>query len=373
MQDMEFTIQKGKLWMLQTRNGKRTAQAALRIAVEMCDEGLIDKKEAVRRVDPAQLDQLLHPMIDPKAKKEVLGKGLPASPGAASGQIVFSADEAEAWAKAGKKVILTRIETSPEDIGGMHVAQGILTTRGGMTSHAAVVARGMGTPCVAGAGDLRIDYAAKTLTAGNTVLNEGDMITIDGSNGEVLKGEVPKIQPELTGDFGKLMAWVDEIRTLKVRANAETPLDASHRAQLRLRGHRAVPHRAHVLRPAADHPRPRDDRRQHRDERRAALDKLLPYQRDDFVQLFTIMAGLPVTIRLLDPPLHEFLPHTDADIGEVAKAAGKTVADVKAKALAAARSQPDARPPRLPAGGHLSRKSTRCSAGRSSRRSPTSR
>jgi pyruvate, orthophosphate dikinase len=332
MQDMEFTIQKGKLWMLQTRNGKRTAAAALRIAVEMCEEGLIDSKEAVRRVDPAQLDQLLHPMIDPKAKKDVLGKGLPASPGAASGQIVFSADEAEAWAKAGKKVILTRIETSPEDIGGMHVAQGILTTRGGMTSHAAVVARGMGTPCVAGAGELRIDYAAKTITAGNVVLSEGDTITIDGSTGQVLKGEVPKIQPELTGDFGKLMAWVDQIRTLKVRANAETPLDASTARNFGCEGiglcrtehmffdpQRIIHVREMIVANTVE-------------ERRAALEKLLPYQRDDFIQLFTIMAGLPVTIRLLDPPLHEFLPHTDADMAEVAKAAGKTVDDVKAKA-----------------------------------------
>jgi pyruvate,orthophosphate dikinase len=340
MQDMEFTIQKGKLWMLQTRNGKRTAQAALRIAVEMCEEGVIDKKEAVRRVDPAQLDQLLHPMIDPKAKKEVLGKGLPASPGAASGQIVFSAEDAEAWSKAGKKVILTRIETSPEDIGGMHVAQGILTTRGGMTSHAAVVARGMGTPCVAGAGDLRIDYRAKTLTAGNVVLNEGDTITIDGSNGQVLKGEVPKIQPEMTGNFGTLMAWVDEIRTLKVRANAETPLDASTARNFGCEGiglcrtehmffdpQRIIHVREMIVANTEA-------------ERRTALDKLLPYQRDDFVQLFTIMSGLPVTIRLLDPPLHEFLPHTEADMAEVAKAAGKTVNDVKDKASQLHESNP---------------------------------
>jgi pyruvate,orthophosphate dikinase len=340
MQDMEFTIQKGKLWMLQTRNGKRTAQAALRIAVEMCEEGVIDKKEAVRRVDPAQLDQLLHPMIDPKAKKEVLGKGLPASPGAASGQIVFSAEDAEAWAKAGKKVILTRIETSPEDIGGMHVAQGILTTRGGMTSHAAVVARGMGTPCVAGAGDLRIDYRAKTLTAGNVVLNEGDTITIDGSNGQVLKGEVPKIQPEMTGNFGTLMAWVDEIRTLKVRANAETPLDASTARNFGCEGiglcrtehmffdpQRIIHVREMIVANTEA-------------ERRTALDKLLPYQREDFVQLFTIMSGLPVTIRLLDPPLHEFLPHTEADMAEVAKAAGKTVNDVKDKASQLHESNP---------------------------------
>jgi len=332
MQDMEFTIQKGKLWMLQTRNGKRTAAAALRIAVEMCEEGVIDKAEAVKRVDPAQLDQLLHPMIDPKATKDPLGKGLPASPGAASGQIVFSAEDAEAWAKAGKKVILTRIETSPEDIGGMHVAQGILTTRGGMTSHAAVVARGMGTPCVAGAGELRIDYAAKTITAGNRVLKEGDVITIDGSNGQVLNGEVPKIQPELTGDFGKLMGWVDEIRKLRVRANAETPLDASTARNFGCEGiglcrtehmffdpQRIIHVREMIVATTLE-------------ERRAALEKLLPYQRDDFIKLFTIMAGLPVTIRLLDPPLHEFLPHTDADFAEVANAAGKTVADVKAKA-----------------------------------------
>jgi pyruvate, phosphate dikinase len=332
MQDMEFTIQKGKLWMLQTRNGKRTAQAALRIAVEMAEEGLIDKAEAVRRVDPAQLDQLLHPMIDPKASKDQLGKGLPASPGAASGQIVFSADDAEAWAKAGKKVILVRIETSPEDIGGMHVAEGILTTRGGMTSHAAVVARGMGKPCVSGSGDLRIDYAAKTLTAGNRVLKEGDTITIDGSNGQVLNGEVPKIQPEMTGNFGKLMQWVDGIRTLKVRANAETPLDASTARNFGCEGiglcrtehmffdPKRIIHVREMIVATSEA------------ERRVALDKLLPYQREDFVQLFTIMAGLPVTIRLLDPPLHEFLPHTDADMEEVAKAAGKTVADVKAKA-----------------------------------------
>ncbi|MBK8173828.1 MAG: pyruvate, phosphate dikinase [Rhodospirillales bacterium] len=340
MQDMEFTIQKGKLWMLQTRNGKRTAAAALRIAVEMCKEGVIDKKEAVKRVDPAQLDQLLHPMIDPKAPKESLGKGLPASPGAASGQVVFTADEAEEWAKAGKKVMLVRIETSPEDIGGMHVSQGILTTRGGMTSHAAVVARGMGIPCVAGAGDLRIDYKAKTLTSGNTVLNEGDVITIDGSTGAILKGDVPKIQPALTGDFGTLMGWVDEIRKLKVRANAETPLDAKTARNFGCEGiglcrtehmffdpKRIIHVREMIVANTET-------------ERRVALDKLLPYQRDDFIQLFTIMTGLPVTVRLLDPPLHEFLPHTDADMAEVAKAAGKTVEDVKAKASQLHESNP---------------------------------
>ncbi|MGF1641434.1 MAG: pyruvate, phosphate dikinase [Rhodospirillales bacterium] len=332
MQDMEFTIQQNKLWMLQTRTGKRTAQAALRIAVEMCEEGLIDKAEAVKRVDPAQIDQLLHPMLDPKAKKEVLGKGLPASPGAASGQIVFTAEDAERWVKEGKKVILTRIETSPEDIGGMHVAEGILTTRGGMTSHAAVVARGMGTPCVAGAGDLKVDYKAKTLTAGGVVLKEGDVITLDGGSGQVLKGEVPKIQPELTGNFGKLMAWVDEFRTLKVRANAETPLDASTARNFGCEGiglcrtehmffdPQRITHVREMIVANTEQ------------ERRTALDKLLPYQKQDFVELFTIMPGLPVTIRLLDPPLHEFLPHTDADMAEVARAAGTDVATVKARA-----------------------------------------
>ena len=332
MQDMEFTIQQNKLWMLQTRTGKRTAQAALRIAVEMCEEGLIDKAEAVKRVDPAQIDQLLHPMLDPKAKKEVLGKGLPASPGAASGQIVFTAEDAERWVKEGKKVILTRIETSPEDIGGMHVAEGILTTRGGMTSHAAVVARGMGTPCVAGAGDLKVDYKAKTLTAGGVVLKEGDVITLDGGSGQVLKGEVPKIQPELTGNFGKLMAWVDEFRTLKVRANAETPLDASTARNFGCEGiglcrtehmffdPQRITHVREMIVANTEQ------------ERRTALDKLLPYQKQDFVELFTIMTGLPVTIRLLDPPLHEFLPHTDADMAEVARAAGTDVATVKARA-----------------------------------------
>jgi len=332
MQDMEFTIQQNKLWMLQTRTGKRTAQAALKIAVEMCEEGLINKEEAILRMDPAMLDQLLHPMLDPKAEKKVLGKGLPASPGAASGQIVFTADEAETWVKEGKKVILTRIETSPEDIGGMHVAEGILTTRGGMTSHAAVVARGMGTPCVAGAGDLTVDYSAKTLTAGGVVLKEGDMITLDGASGSVMEGEVPKILPELTGDFGKLMGWVDEVRTLKVRANAETPLDASTARNFGCEGiglcrtehmffdpQRIIHVREMIL--ASDE-----------NDRRVALEKLLPYQRKDFVDLFTIMAGLPVTVRLLDPPLHEFLPHTDADMADVAKAAGSDVSTLKARA-----------------------------------------
>jgi len=340
MQDMEFTIQKGKLWMLQTRNGKRTAQAALKIAVEMAESGLIDRREAVSRVEPAQLDQLLHPMIDPKAKKEVLGKGLPASPGAASGQIVFTADDAEAWTKEGKKVILTRIETSPEDIHGMHAAQGILTTRGGMTSHAAVVARGMGTPCVAGAGELRVDYKAKTLTVGNTVLGEGDMVTIDGSTGQVLKGDVPKIQPEVSGTFGTLMEWVDEIRTLKVRANAETPLDASTARKFGCEGI-GLCRTEHMF---FDPQRIINVRQmivaRNEEERRAALDKLLPYQRQDFVELFNIMEGLPVTIRLLDPPLHEFLPHSEAEMREVAKAAGVDLETVQQRAQQLHESNP---------------------------------
>ena len=332
MQDMEFTIQQNKLWMLQTRTGKRTSQAALRMAVEMCEEGLIDKAEAVKRVEPGQLDQLLHPMIDPEAEAHPLGKGLPASPGAASGQIVFTAEDAEAWVKEGKKVILTRIETSPEDIGGMHVAEGILTTRGGMTSHAAVVARGMGKPCVAGAGTLRVDYKAKTLTAGNTVLQEGDSITLDGTTGNVLEGDVPKIQPEVTGSFAKLMGWADELRTLRVRANAETPLDASTAREFGCEGiglcrtehmffdpQRIIHVRQMILAEGEE-------------ARRAALDKLLPYQRQDFVELFDIMGGLPLTIRLLDPPLHEFIPHTEAEMEEVARAAGADPTKMKARA-----------------------------------------
>ncbi len=334
MQDMEFTVQQNKLWMLQTRTGKRTAKASLKIAIDMVDEGLIDRAEAVRRIDPAQLDQLLHPTLDPAAERSILGKGLPASPGAASGQVVFSAEEAEAWADKGKAVMLVRMETSPEDIGGMHVSQGILTTRGGMTSHAAVVARGMGIPCVAGAGDLRVDYDNKTLTAADGgEIKEGAVITIDGATGEVMRGEVPTIQPELTGDFAKLMEWVDEIRTLGVRANAETPKDAETARNFGAEGiglsrtehmffdpERIIHMREMII--AADE-----------DERRAALAKLLPYQREDFAALFRIMAGLPVTIRLLDPPLNEFLPNTDEEMAEVAKAAGINIAVVKARKL----------------------------------------
>ena len=334
MQDIEFTVQEGKLWMLQTRSGKRTAKAALKIAVAMVQEGLIDKKEAVRRVEPASLDQLLHPTLDPKAKRDILTKGLPASPGAASGKVVFNADEAEQMAAAGEKVILVRIETSPEDIHGMHAAQGIVTSRGGMTSHAAVVARGMGRPCVSGAGSLRIDYKANQLMVGDRVVKKGDLITIDGARGEVMVGAVATIQPELSGDFAELMGWADQIRRLKVRANAETPLDAATARKFGAEGiglcrtehmffeaDRIVSVREMILSDTEK-------------GRRAALDKLLPIQREDFKELFRIMRGLPVTIRLLDPPLHEFLPHTDAEVDEIAKASG--VAPTKLRARAAA-------------------------------------
>ena len=322
MQDMEFTVQQNRLWILQTRNGKRTAAAALKIACDLVREGLIDKREAVRRIDPAQLDQLLHPTLDPSATRDVVGRGLPASPGAASGQIVFTAEEAEEWVKAGKKVVLVRNETSPEDIGGMHVAEGILTTRGGMTSHAAVVARGMGTPCVSGAGEIKVDGKNKVMLAGGREFAEGDIITLDGTTGEVMKGEVATIKPELTGDFGELMGWVDEFRTLGVRANAETPLDTQTAVDFGAEGiglsrtehmffdpERIVHMREMIL--------ARDP-----EARRAAITKLLPYQRDDFTALFRIMNGLPATIRLLDPPLNEFLPHTDEEMQAVADAAG---------------------------------------------------
>ena len=332
MQDMEFTVESGKLWMLQTRNGKRTAKAALRIAVELASEGLITQDEAVNRVEPAALDQLLHPTIDPKAERKILATGLPASPGAASGEIVFNSDDAEAAKKAGRKVILVRIETSPEDIHGMHAAEGILTTRGGMTSHAAVVARGMGKPCVSGAGSIRVDYAAQTLTVAGQTLKKGEIITIDGSTGQVLLGEVEMLEPELSGEFATLMGWADKARRMKVRANAETPLDAKtarnfgaegiglcRTEHMFFEGDRIVAVREMIL---------SDDEA----GRRAALAKLLPMQREDFVELFTIMSGLPVTIRLLDPPLHEFLPHTEAEMQEVAKAMDVSADKLKRRA-----------------------------------------
>jgi len=322
MQDLEFTVEKGKLWMLQTRSGKRTAKAALRIAVDLANDKVISQEEAVTRVDPAALDQLLHPTIDPKATRTVIATGLPASPGAASGEIVFSSDEAELLKSQGHKLILVRIETSPEDIHGMHAAEGILTTRGGMTSHAAVVARGMGKPCVSGAGTIRVDYKTQTLVAAGTTLKKGDIVTIDGSTGQVLSGQVPMLEPELSGEFATLMGWADRVRRLKVRANADTPSDARVAVKFGAEGiglcrteHmffdavRIVAVREMIL---------ADDER----GRRAALAKLLPMQRSDFLALFEIMGGLPVTIRLLDPPLHEFLPHTDKEIVEVATAMG---------------------------------------------------
>ena len=322
MQDMEFTIERGKLWMLQTRNGKRTAKAALRIAVELAGEGLISKEEAIKRIEPGALDQLLHPTIDPNAERKVIATGLPASPGAAVGEIVFNSEAAEAAKKAERRCILVRIETSPEDIHGMHAAEGILTTRGGMTSHAAVVARGMGKPCVSGVGSIRIDYKAQTLTVGGVTLKAGDVITIDGSTGQVIQGEVKMLQPELSGDFAALMEWADAVRTMKVRTNADTPADARaarkfgaegiglcRTEHMFFEGDRIVAVREMILSDDAE-------------GRRGALAKILPYQRQDFVELFTIMSGLPVTIRLLDPPLHEFLPHTDEEVQEVVAATG---------------------------------------------------
>ena len=332
MQDIEFTVQQHKLWMLQTRTGKRTAPAALKIAVDMAREGLIDQKEAVKRIDPASLDQLLHPTLDPKAEKKVLAKGLPASPGAASGKVVFSADTAEHMAAKGETVILVRIETSPEDIHGMHAAKGILTTRGGMTSHAAVVARGMGRACVAGAGDLRVDYKTQQFTVMGQTVKAGDIITINGSTGEIILGEVPTIQPDLSGDFAELMVWADAIRTLKVRANAETPLDARTARKFGAEGI-GLCRTEHMF---FDTDRINSMREMILADdtagRRKALDKLLPMQRSDFVELFRIMQGLPVTIRFLDPPLHEFLPHSDAEFEEIAKVTGKDIGLVRHRA-----------------------------------------
>jgi pyruvate, orthophosphate dikinase len=322
VQDLEFTVERGKLWMLQTRAGKRTAKAALRIAVDLAGEGLISEEEAVTRVDPATIDQLLHPGIDPDAERHVIATGLPASPGAASGEIVFSSDEAEALKTQGRKVILVRVETSPEDIHGMHAAEGILTTRGGMTSHAAVVARGMGKPCVSGAGTVRVDYAAATLSAGGTTLRKGDVVTIDGSTGQVLAGQVKMLEPALSGEFATLMEWADRVRKLKVRANADTPNDA--RAAIRFGAEGIGLCRTEHMFFEADRIRAVREMILADDEksRRAALAKLLPMQRDDFIELFDIMGSLPVTIRLLDPPLHEFLPHTEKEIAEVSAAMG---------------------------------------------------
>lgn len=328
MQDMEFTIQKGKLWILQTRGGKRTTKAALKIAVDMVGEGLIERNEAIRRIEPSNLDQLLHPTLDPKAPRDILSQGLPASPGAAFGKLVFTAKAAEEWSERGEAVILARVETSPEDISGMHVSKGVITTRGGMTSHAAVVARGMGKPCISGMGDVSINVKEKTLTAMGVVLKEGDLVTVDGSTGQLMRGTVPTVEPELSGDFGTLMGWADEVRRLGVRANAETPTDAKVACGFGAQGiglartehmffdpERIIHMREMIL--ASDE-----------DARRVALDKLLPYQRQDFSELLSIMEGLPVTIRLLDPPLHEFLPDQPADIENVAKALGVSAEDI---------------------------------------------
>ncbi|TWB38532.1 pyruvate, phosphate dikinase [Nitrospirillum pindoramense] len=333
MQDIEFTVQQKKLYMLQTRNGKRTTAAALKIAVDMAQEGLIDEAEAVRRIEPKSLDQLLHPTLDPKAERKIIAKGLPASPGAACGKVVFSADEAERLSQMGDAVILCRVETSPEDIHGMHAAAGILTTRGGMTSHAAVVARGMGRSCVSGAGELRIDYKTGVMTVRGEKIAAGDIITIDGSTGEVMLGHVPTIQPELSGDFATLMGWADRFRRMKVRTNAETPLDARTAVKFGAEGiglcrtehmffdtERIIAVREMIVAETEA-------------GRRAALAKIAPMQRQDFVELFRIMAGLPVTIRLLDPPLHEFLPNSEEEMDEVAKAAGTDIQRVRHRAL----------------------------------------
>jgi len=331
MQDIEFTIQKGKLWMLQTRTGKRTAAAAIRIAVEMFEEGLIDKETAVMRINPDQIDQLLHPTFDPKAEKMVLAKGLPASPGAATGRVVFHADDAEEWAAKGEHIILVRIETSPEDIGGMNVAKGILTSRGGMTSHAAVVARGMGKCCVAGCSALNISYKNKEISVDGKVFKEGDWISLDGSSGEVIEGKVPTVTAELSGDFGKLMSWADEFRKLNVRTNADTPHDSGvarefgaegiglcRTEHMFFEGDRIKAVREMIL---------ADDE----SGRRKALDKLLPYQRDDFYGIFKAMHDLPVTVRTLDPPLHEFLPHDQKSQEAMAKEMGISVEEVRTK------------------------------------------
>jgi pyruvate,orthophosphate dikinase len=332
MQDIEFTVQQGKLWMLQTRSGKRTAKAALKLAVDMAREGLIDEREAVLRVDPMALDQLLHPTLDPEAPRDVLAKGLPASPGAASGKIVLDADTAESWAGRGDKVLLVRVETSPEDIHGMHAAQGILTARGGMTSHAAVVARGMGRPCVSGAAAVSIDLVARTLRIGGRELVEGDTLTIDGATGEIMAGQVPTIEPELSGDFGTLMDWADHHRRMKVRTNAETPDDCRAARRFGAEGI-GLARTEHMFFDANRIGAVRqmilaDDE----GGRRKALARLLPEQRADFIEIFEVMAGLPCTIRLLDPPLHEFLPHSDAEYEEVAAAAGVGIDHLKRRA-----------------------------------------
>ena len=332
MQDIEFTVQQGTLWLLQTRNGKRTAKAALKMAVDMVGEGLIDEKTAILRVDPMALDQLLHPTLDPDAPRDVLTTGLPASPGAASGKIVLDADTAELWANRGEKVILVRVETSPEDIHGMHAATGILTARGGMTSHAAVVARGMGRPCVSGASQVSIAREGRTLTIGDRELKEGDVITIDGANGQVMAGEVATIEPELAGDFGTLMEWADKHRRMRVRTNAETETECRMARQFGAEGI-GLCRTEHMFFDAGRISAVREMILADSEAgRRAALDKLLPEQRSDFVTIFEVMAGLPCTIRLLDPPLHEFLPHGDTEFEELAEATGVDIEKLRRRA-----------------------------------------
>ncbi len=340
MQDIEFTVQQNKLYMLQTRNGKRTAKSALKIAVDMVAEGLISKEEAILRVDPAALDQLLHPTLDPKADRHVIGRGLPASPGAASGKIALSADEAEHLAQEGDRIILVRIETSPEDIHGMHAAQGILTARGGMTSHAAVVARGMGRPCVAGAGDIRVDYQKGHIIAGGHTLKSGDIITIDGTSGEIIKGEIPMILPELSQDFKNLMIWADATRRMKVRTNAETIADAQTARDFGAEGI-GLCRTEHMFFEAERITAVREMiMAEDKAGREKALAKIQPMQTEDFIGIFKVMQGLPVTIRLLDPPLHEFLPHGDTELADLARAMGKDVENVKRQCAILSESNP---------------------------------
>ncbi len=333
MQDIEFTVENNKLWMLQTRSGKRTAKAAIKIAVDMVQEKLISKKEAILRVDPNTLDTLLHPTLDEKAEKKIIASGLPASPGAASGKVTFSADEAERLKEQMQDTILVRIETSPEDINGMHAAKGILTARGGMTSHAAVVARGMGKPCVSGSSEIKIDYENKQFKSGNFEIKEGEVITIDGGSGKVMQGQVPTVKPDISGDFSKLMKWADQYRKLKVRTNSETPVDTKTARDFGAEGiglcrtehmffdeKRIISVRQMILSKTAE-------------DRKTALAKLLPYQKSDFFEIFKIMNGLPVTVRLLDPPLHEFLPKTDKDVDDIAKELNISHQDIKSRII----------------------------------------
>jgi pyruvate,orthophosphate dikinase len=329
MQDIEFTVENNKLWMLQTRTGKRTAKAAIKIAVDMVKEKLISKKEAILRIDPSTLDSLLHPTLDEKAEKKIIAKGLPASPGAASGKVVFTADEAEKMSNQKEDTILVRVETSPEDIHGMHAAKGILTARGGMTSHAAVVARGMGRPCVSGSGEINIDYESKKFKVGSLTIKEGDVITIDGGTGRVIQGSVPTVKPDISGYFSTIMKWADEFRKLKIRTNAETPKDTKMARKFGAEGI-GLCRTEHMF---------FDDERilsvrqmilsKDLDDRKTALDKLLPFQKNDFKEIFKIMKGLPVTVRLLDPPLHEFLPKTDKDMEAVARALNSGIKEIK--------------------------------------------